>query len=246
MSTEIRSPSGFAAVPVVVKNLLILNGLAFLAQVVFDALPSGTFGLFDPIAAGPVMNWGALWPMGGAEAAAAAGQTAPAFYPWQIVTSAFLHGSILHIAFNMFGLFSLGPPVEQALGARRFAALFAVAVIGASLLQLAMVSYPFWTGTYGAGSVFPTLGASGGLLGVVAAFGILYPRSTLFIFPIPFPIQARWLVPGAAVVSLYLGVTGRAAGIAHFAHLGGLVAGAAFVLIWRAAETRRQRARRLA
>ena len=237
MSSELRSPSAFSAIPPVVRNLLIVNGLVFLAQAVFDWLPAGQIG-----ALGPVIAWGALWPAGGAAAAAALGQDAPAFYPWQLVTMAFLHGSVLHIAFNMFGLFSIGPPVEEALGTRRFLAFYLVSVLGASLLQLAIVSYPFWTGNVTAGSVFPTVGASGGLLGIVAAFGILHPRATLFIFPIPFPIQARWLVPGAALVSLYLGVTGRADGIAHFAHLGGMVAGAIFVLIWRA----QQRPRRLA
>jgi membrane associated rhomboid family serine protease len=233
--SELRSPSAFSAVPPVIKNLMIVNGLVFLAQAVFDWLPAGTMQ-----AIGPVMIWGALWPAGAAEAAAALGQAVPAFYPWQLITTAFLHGSVLHIAFNMFGLFSIGPPVEEALGTRRFLAFYLVSVLGASLLQLAIVSYPFWTGTIG--PVFPTVGASGGLLGVVAAFGILYPKATLFIFPIPFPIQARWLVPGAALVSLYLGVTGRADGIAHFAHLGGMVAGAIFVLIWRS----QRRSRRLA
>ncbi len=219
-----------AALTPVVKNLLILNGLAFLAQAVFDWLPAGTMD-----AIGPVIRWFALWPAG---VPAAVG--APAFYPWQIVTMAFLHGSFLHIAFNMFALFSIGPPVEAALGPRRFLAFYFVSVLGASLLQLAIVSYPFWTGAGSA--IYPTLGASGGVLGVVAAFGILYPRATLFIFPIPFPIQARWLVPGAALISLYLGVTGKVGGIAHFAHLGGMAAGALFVVLWR----RHERARRLA
>ena len=237
MPTDSPFQTRASALTPAVKNLLILNGLAFLAQIVVDWLPAGSME-----ALGPVVQWFALWPAGGAQAAAALGQAAPAFYPWQLVTMAFLHGSFLHIAFNLFALFSIGPPVEAALGTRRFLAFYVVSVLGASLLQLVIVSYPFWTGNLAAGAIYPTLGASGGVLGVVAAFGILYPRATLFIFPIPFPIQARWLVPGAAVVSLYLGVTGRVGGVAHFAHLGGMAAGALFIFFWRRSE----RTRRLA
>ncbi len=233
MPTDSRPPSAFSSIPPVVKNLLILNGLAFLAQAVFDWLPAGQIG-----APGPLMWWGALWPIGGAEAGASVGEVAPAFYPWQLVTMAFLHGGFLHIAFNMFALFSLGAAVEQALGTRRFIGLYAASVLGASLLQLAVVSAPFLAGTITAGSIFPTVGASGGVLGVATAFGILNPRQSIFIFPLPVPIEARWLVPGFAVLSLVLGITGAMGGVAHFAHLGGMVAGALLVLFWR------QRARR--
>ena len=233
--SDIRPPSAFSNVPPVVKNLVIINVLVYVAQVVFDTLLHPGGGL------GPMMRWGALWPSGAAALAASQGTLVPAFWPWQIVTSAFMHGSIWHIGFNMFALFSIGPPVEQAMGSKRFAIFYGVCVLGSGLLQLAIVSYPFWAGT-GGGAIGPTLGASGGVLGVVTAFGMLYPLSRLFIFPIPFPIEARWLVPGAAVISLVLGVTGWMPGIAHFAHLGGMVAGALLVLYWK----HQQRTRTLA
>lgn len=237
MPSDYRPPSAFSSIPPVVKNLLILNGLAFLAQVVFDWLPAGEGG-----GLGPVMWWGALWPVGGAEAAAAAGVAAPSFWPWQLVTSAFLHGGISHIAFNLFGLFMFGGVVERALGSRRFAFFYLGSVLGASALQLAMVSAPFWGGAGGVGDVFPTVGASGGVLGVMAAFGMLFPRERVFIFPLPVPIEARWFVLGYAALSLYMGVSGTGGSVAHFAHLGGMVAGALLLLFWR----RQERARSLA
>ena len=230
--SDYRPPSTFASMPPVVKNLLIVNVLAFLAQLVFDTLMNPGGGV------GPVMWWGALWPSG----TAAVATDAPGFYPWQLVTTAFLHGGVMHLAFNMFGLYMFGAVVERSLGLQRFAGFYLACVLGSSLLQLVMVSYPFWTGAASAGAIFPTVGASGGVLGVVTAFGMLFPRERIFIFPIPVPIEARWLVPGFAVISLYLGFTGRGGNVAHFAHLGGMVAGALLLLFWRY----QQRARRLA
>ncbi|HEX8386156.1 MAG TPA: rhomboid family intramembrane serine protease [Rubricoccaceae bacterium] len=237
MPSDYRPPSAFSSIPPVVKNLLILNGLAFLAQAVFDWLPGGEGGSI-----GPVMWWGALWPVGGAPLAEASGVLAPAFYPWQLVTSAFLHGGIAHIAFNLFGLFMFGGVVERSLGSRRFAFFYLVSVLGASALQLAVVSAPFVAGTATVGDIFPTVGASGGVLGVMAAFGMLFPRERVFIFPLPVPIEARWFVLGYAALSLYAGVSGTGGNVAHFAHLGGMVAGALLLLFWRY----QQRARRLA
>jgi len=225
--SDYRPPSAFSSIPPVVKNLLILNGLAFLAQAVFDWIPAGQIG-----ALGPVMWWGALWPAGTSALAATAGEAVPAFWPWQLVTTAFLHGGIAHIAFNLFGLFMFGGVVERALGSRRFAVFYLVCVLGASLLQLAIVSAPFWGGP-GTAAIYPTVGASGGVLGVVTAFGMLFPRERIFIFPLPVPIEARWLVPGFAALSLYMGVSGTGGNVAHFAHLGGMVAGAVLVLLWR-------------
>jgi membrane associated rhomboid family serine protease len=230
--SDYRPPSAFSSVPPVVKNLLIINGLAFLAQVVIDGWP---------MLEGPILKWAALWPLGVPEFVPPDGRVVGAFYPWQLVTSAFLHGSIGHIAFNMFGLFMLGGPVERTLGERRFVLFYFVSVLGASLLQLAVVSAPFVAGI-GTPSIGATVGASGGVLGVVTAFGMLFPRERLFIFPLPVPIEARWLVPGYAALSLYMGVSGTGGNVAHFAHLGGMVAGALLLLFWRY----QQRARRLA
>ena len=225
--SDYRPPSAFSSIPPVVKNLLILNGLAFLAQFVFDTLLNAGGGI------GPVMWWGALWPIGGADLAAAQNVTAPAFYPWQLVTTAFLHGGIAHIAFNMFGLYMFGATVEGALGSRRFAGLYAASVLGASALQLAVISAPFLAGTGTVAGIIPTVGASGGVLGVMAAFGMLFPRERIFIFPLPVPIQARWFVLGYAGISLFGGLSGAGGNVAHFAHLGGMIAGALLLLFWR-------------
>ncbi len=219
MSFDSRGASGL--VTPAIKNLLILNGLAFLAQVVIDGLPGW----------GPIMQWAALWPAG-TPGATASGQTIPPFYPWQLVTSAFLHGSVSHLLFNLFGLWMLGGAVERALGTQRFLTFYFLSVLGASVLQLAVISAPFVAGI-GTPVVVPTVGASGGVLGVLAAFGMLFPRERLFIFPLPVPIQAWIFVLGYAALSLGMGVTGTAAGIAHFAHLGGMITGALLILVWR-------------
>lgn len=220
-----RPPSSFGLFPPVVKNLLILNGLAFLAQMIFQARAAGPFG--------PLEMWFALWPVGGPEAIRFSDGVVQfgTFYPWQLVTSAFLHGDFGHILFNMFGLWMFGGAIERALGSTRFLGFYAVCVLGASLLQLAVASAPFVLGD-GMAIPVPTLGASGGVLGVLAAFGLLYPTSPIYLLFFPFPIQAKWFVLGYAAFSLFAGVSGAQAGVAHFAHLGGMVAGAVLILYW--------------
>ena len=227
--SDYRPPSAFSSIPPGVQNLLILNGLFFLAQLVVD-------GQLDP--SEPIRRWLALWPAG-TPAAIPDGDALvgiPAFYPWQLVTSAFLHGDFFHLLFNLFGLFMFGAVVEGALGTRRFLIFYVASVLGASVLQLAVTSAPFVFGI-GAPIIVPTVGASGGVLGVMAAFGMLFPRERVFIFPLPVPIEARWFVLGYAALSLYLGVSGGGPGVAHFAHLGGMLTGALLILAWR--RTRR-------
>ncbi|MEM1117968.1 MAG: rhomboid family intramembrane serine protease [Bacteroidota bacterium] len=211
--------------PEVIKNLLIINGLFFLAQVVIDGLPA---------LSGPMLDWLALWPVGTPEVARSGDGVAavPQFYPWQLVTTAFLHGGIWHLVFNMYGLFLFGAGVERTLGQRRFLILYVGAVLGAGLLQLAVVSAPFVAGV-GSPSIFPTVGASGGLLGVVAACAILFPRDEIYIIPFPFPIQMRWLAAGYVVLDLLGGFGAYNSRIAHFAHLGGFATGALMILFWR-------------
>jgi len=227
VSTAYQPPGTFSILPPVVKNLLILNGLAFLAQIVFEMREG--YPVFPSIE-----QWFALWPIGGPYPAlvqtpqglAEAGR----FWPWQIVTSAFLHGSFSHILFNMFGLWMFGMRIEQALGSRRFLGFYLACVVGASLLQLAVTSYPFLVGA----SSFPTatLGASGGVLGVLAAFGLLYPDEPIYLYFFV-PIPAKWLVLGLAALDLFAGVTGSQSGVANFAHLGGMLVGAVLIQYWR-------------
>ena len=224
MQNAYRPPSSLGLFPPVVKNLLILNGLAFLAQMIFQARSASPFG--------PIEAWFALWPIGGPEAIRFADGVVQfgTFQPWQLVTSAFLHGGFGHILFNMFGLWMFGGAIERALGSRRFLAFYVVCVLGASLLQLGVTSAPFLLGE--GGIPVPTLGASGGVLGVLAAFGLLYPESPIYLLFLPVPIPAKWFVLGYAAFSLFAGVTDVQAGVAHFAHLGGMVAGAVMILYW--------------
>jgi len=151
----------------------------------------------------------ALWPPGGFESR---------FAPWQLVTYAFLHGGLAHIFFNMLGLYMFGAEVERLFGSRFYAAYYFGCVVSAALTHLVVTS---WMG----GPAIPTVGASGGVYGLLLAFGVYFPhRRVLLLFP-PIPLPARVFVIVFAVVELVFGVTGTAAGVAHFAHLGGMIGG---------------------
>lgn len=221
MQNAYSPPSSFGLFPPVVKNLLIINGLVFLAQSI-------------PVLAEPLAIYGALWPVGSPDVYPTSQGPAlvPKFYPWQLVTSAFMHGGFGHILFNLFGLWMFGGTVERTLGSKRFLAFYLVCVLGASLLQLTVTSWPYLTGDTMA---FPisTIGASGGVLGVLAAFGVLYPNQEIFLLFLPVPIPAKWFVLGYAAFSLYAGYADVQAGVAHFAHLGGMITGALLILYWR-------------
>ena len=151
----------------------------------------------------------ALWPPGGFESR---------FEPWQIVTYAFLHANFAHIFFNMLGLYMFGSEVERLFGSRQYLVYYFGCVVSAALCHLAVIA---WMGS----PPHPTVGASGGVYGLLLAFGVYFPhRRVLLLFP-PIPMPARIFVIVFAVVELALGVTGTAAGVAHFAHLGGMLGG---------------------
>jgi len=173
--------------------------------------------LLEKLAPVPMEVHFALWPL--------ATPAAP-FRPWQLVTYGFLHDPdyIWHIVFNMFALYMFGPLLEQFWGARRFSGYYFVCLIAAGATQLG-VDYLTHTGE-------PTIGASGAIFGILLAFAMLFPRARLLLyFVIPMP---AWLfVAGYAVLELFFGVTGREAGIGHFAHLGGMLGGALMMLYWR-------------
>jgi membrane associated rhomboid family serine protease len=215
-----RPPSSFGILPPVIKNLLILNGLAFLAQI--------TFG-------NAMEQWLALWPAG-VDVALYRGQMVapPQFYPWQLVTTAFLHGGFGHLFFNMLGLWMFGMRIEQVMGSRRFAFFYFACVIGASLLQLLVTTMAVPTDHVPVlfRDVVPTVGASGGVLGVLAAFGLLFPDEPIYLYFFV-PVPAKWLVLGLAALDLYAGVSGTSGGVANFAHLGGMATGALLVQYWR-------------
>ena len=155
------------------------------------------------------------------------------FEPWQLVTYSFLHGGLWHISFNMLALWMFGGPVENALGPRRYTFYYFACVLGAAFAQLATVA------VFSPQDFYPTLGASGGIFGLLLAFAVLYPQAKVFFFLIPIPIPARIAVVGYMVLELYLGVTGTEAGVAHFAHLGGAVVGFALIQYWRGRARRR-------
>jgi membrane associated rhomboid family serine protease len=169
----------------------------------------------------------ALWPLGEVSGAGPGGETITVgFELWQAVSYAFLHSGLAHIAMNMLGLYSLGGVVEQVLGARNFIIYYLVCVVTAALAQLLVIE--FFTGGF-----YPTVGASGGVFGVMMAFALMFPREKLMVFPIPLPLPAWLFVTLYTAAELYFGVTGTAAGIAHFAHLGGLVGGFVLLQYWR-------------
>jgi membrane associated rhomboid family serine protease len=146
------------------------------------------------------------------------------FHAWQLLTYGFLHDphNVAHIFFNMFALFMFGRSLEKYWGGRRFLVFYLVCVLAAGLTQLAVTATTSVVG--------PTLGASGGVFGVLLAFAWLFPRERLIILPIPIPLPAWLVVTLFAVLELFFGVTGRLQGFAHFAHLGGMLGGALCLL----------------
>jgi len=155
------------------------------------------------------------------------------FKPYQVISHMFMHGGPRHLIFNMLGLLFIGPTVERTVGKKRFFILYFACGLGAVILR----SWAQYTGL--TSPMIPAVGASGAVLGVVAAFAIMYPKQPLYLMFIPIPIKAMYLVGGFFVWDLYCAVTGAASGIAHFAHLGGAIT--AFVLVffaWRLSNLR--------
>jgi len=151
----------------------------------------------------------ALWPPGGFESA---------FEPWQIVTYSFLHANLAHIFFNMLALYMFGGEVERLFGARFFALYYLACVVSAAICHLAVSA---WVG----GPPVPIVGASGGIYGVLLAFGLYFPHRRVMLLIPPIPMPARVMVFGFAALELFFGITQTAQGIAHFAHLGGMAGG---------------------
>jgi membrane associated rhomboid family serine protease len=150
------------------------------------------------------------------------------FAPWQLVTYSFLHGNITHIFFNMLALWMFGGDVERLFGSRFYALYYFGAVVSAALCHLVVTT---WMGAAPA----PMVGASGGIYGLLLAFAIYFPhRRVMLLFP-PIPLPARVFVFGFAILELFLGITQTQAGVAHFAHLGGMLGG------WLMLQARRRR-----
>ncbi|WHZ18573.1 MAG: hypothetical protein OJF55_000722 [Rhodanobacteraceae bacterium] len=197
--------------PPVTRALLIANVVVFLLELV----PS-----LHPL----LIAWGALWPVGPVPPEFAA--YGIGFHVWQIVTYAFLHGSWMHIFFNMFALWMFGGPIEHLLGAKHYAFYYFFCAVTAAAAHLLVAQF-FMHGFY------PTLGASGAIFGLLVAFGVMYPRMKMFLIFLPIPMPAWVFVIGYVLLELFLGVTGTQEGVAHFAHLGGAVGGFLLLQYWR-------------
>jgi membrane associated rhomboid family serine protease len=153
----------------------------------------------------------ALWPLG------------TLFEPWQVITYSFLHGNLAHIFFNMFALYMFGGPLERVWGTSKFVTFYFASVLAAAAAQLAV--------TAASGSQYPTVGASGGVFGLLLGFALMFPRERLAIYGI-LPMPAWLFVTLYGLLELYLGVSGTQSGVAHFAHLGGMAGGALVMLLW--------------
>jgi membrane associated rhomboid family serine protease len=163
--------------------------------------------------AGNVSAGLALWPFGSGY-----------FTPWQLVSYGFLHGGFNHLFFNMFAVWMFGFQLERAWGSRKYATYYLVCVIGAGIMQLLVQQLE--------GGVYPTIGASGGVFGLLLAYGVMWPENRIFLIFLPVPIKAKWFVLIYGAAELVFGVTGSMPGIAHFAHLGGMFFGAGLLYKW--------------
>lgn len=198
--------AGGSQLPTVIFFLLIANGLIFALQQVEPRFLGYYF---------------ALWPLGSDQIP---------FQFWQLISYGFLHGDIMHLAFNMFALWMFGSDIERVLGTRNFAVYYLTCVVGAAIVQLIVAAVQ--------GGHYPTVGASGGVFGILLAFGMIFPnRMVMLIFP-PIPMKAKYLVILFGIMELYFGVTGREPGVANFAHLGGMAFG--FMLLQRWKRPRRR------
>ncbi len=220
------SPPRFNILPPVCKNLLIVNILAYIATYVFKMRGIDLTDIFG-------LHFFA----------------SENHYIWQYITYAFFHGSLSHLVFNMFAVWMFGYTLENIWGEKRFIIFCLVSCLGAALVQ--QVTYYFMysnliDGIYthvniGKGLTIPvneflntlnTVGASGIVFGLLAAFGMMFPNSTIYFYFL-IPIKTKWFVIGYMLIELFNGITTTSDGVAHFAHLGGAVAGLILLWIWK-------------
>lgn len=214
----------------VVKNLLIINALFFLASIVLQRQEISL-----------IQELGLYYP------------DSPMFRPYQLVTHFFMHGDLFHIFFNMFALAVFGANLERIWGPKRFLAFYFITAIGAALLHMGVQGYeiyqlvntPFPGYEFGdmlmpneiaafTKMMIPTVGASGAVYGIIAGFAMLFPNTQLMLLFPPIPIKAKWLALGLAGFAVYKGyVDNPGDSVAHFAHLGGMLFGFILVKIWQ-------------
>lgn len=220
-------------IPTITKQLLIINCLAFLASLLVPE----------------ISDWCGLhyW-------------QASRFGAYQLLTYMFMHGGYTHLLFNMFTLWMFGSVMERTWGPKRFLIYYLVCGIGAGLLQEISQTFFVYYGVSPAPESFSqfleisnmpadtylqqqlntmtTVGASGSIYGILLAFGMTYPEERMFIIPIPFPIKAKWLVVGYAGIEIALALSNSGDGVAHVAHLGGMLFGFFLIRYWRKSAKR--------
>lgn len=236
-------PNSFTMLPLVVKNLLIINGLFFLTTLVFETQLN--FDLADYL--------GLHYPL------------AESFRPWQLVSYMFMHGNFMHLFFNMFALWMFGNTLENYWGPKRFLIYYMATGIGAGIIQILVTHFRLMSlysqiseeglnfvitkgsEIYQSGQNFSdpiagkinllmnsvTIGASGAVFGILLAFGMLFPNTMLYIY-FAIPIKAKWFVVLYGAVELYSGIANSSGdNVAHFAHLGGMLFGFILIKYWQ-------------
>ncbi len=211
------SPRGFSFLPPVVKNLLIINVLFYLAD-----LTLSWRGI-------DLARWLGLHYI-----------TASDFHFWQFITYMFMHGNFSHLFFNMFALWMFGYALENYWGGKRFLAYYLITGIGAALCQTGVLAWEIhaMSMTYTPEIVsqhinqFVTIGASGAVFGILLAFGMCFPNTPIFLYFL-IPIKAKWFVLIYGVIELFAGIGGTADGVAHFAHVGGMIFGFFLIRYWK-------------
>ena len=208
----------------IVLNLIIINVLVYLAQSV-----SGGAG--DPNAATDLF--------------ALHHYKSDLFQPYQVVTHMFMHGGFFHLLFNMFALWMFGTQVERVWGPKKFLIFYFICGLGAAFTQMGSYAFDWWQVDHAVLSLEQsqeyqerlreqaTVGASGAIMGILAAFGYLFPNTEMIIIPIPVPIKAKWAILGMIALDVFGGVV-KVPGdnVAHFAHIGGAAIGFLLVLYW--------------
>lgn len=222
MTQEFR-PNGFSILPPVVKNLLIINLIGFLAMITMEKF-------------GVDLN----------EILGLHFYKASDFKIYQLVSYMFMHGSFSHILFNMFALWMFGNTLENVWGSKRFLIYYLVCGVGAGLVQelVQFIEYETTLSMYSSVNIgynvipmeeylnmLTTVGASGAVYGLLLAFGMLFPNSTIYVY-FAIPIKAKWFVVLYGAIELIAGFT-SSGNIAHFAHLGGMLFGLLLILYWR-------------
>ena len=211
------------ALPPVILLLLVLNGLIFLVQQRFPYLLEFNF---------------ALWPLGGPfEYIEGNPRFTTEFRFWQMVSYSFLHGSVLHLFSNLFALWMFGRHLENLWGSRRFLNYYVVCVLSAAIVQLVVTTAEVH---FGNNSPASTIGASGGVFGILLAFAMMYPQQRLILVVPPMVIKAKTFVILYGIFELFAGITGTFAKLAHFAHLGGMIGGYVIIKYWIRTRLRSQ------